>query len=183
MVLAEDNDTDVVVLQVERHALDAAVEAHQLAGLHAAEAVDARDTVSHRQHAAQVDHRRLVGLLPLLDGRDQLVGDVLDQVLGGELGAAHLIQGLGLGGFRGGGGARRRSARLPWVGSPTSEHANMQLQRTRCCHTDGNRIQMNRSRSSKPTHLAGEARHLLPSPRPAPGLGRRSRGNCEDEWD
>ena len=55
MVLAEDNHADVVVLQVERHALDAAVKAHQLAGLHAAEAVDTREAVADRQHATQVD--------------------------------------------------------------------------------------------------------------------------------
>ena len=75
VVLPEDHDADVVVLQVERHALDAAVEAHQLAGLHAAQAVDARDAVSDGQHAPQVDHRRLVALRRQLGGERATCGD------------------------------------------------------------------------------------------------------------
>jgi hypothetical protein len=54
------------------------------------------DTISHRQHASQVDDGWLVRLLPLLDCGDELLADVLDQVLAAELGAAHLIKGLRL---------------------------------------------------------------------------------------
>lgn len=54
------------------------------------------DTISHGQHASQVDDGWLVGLLPLLHCGDELLADVLDQVLAAELGAAHLIEGLRL---------------------------------------------------------------------------------------
>ena len=51
-VLAEDDDADVVGLEVEGHAADAAGKLHHLAGLHLVEAVDAGDAVAHRQHLA-----------------------------------------------------------------------------------------------------------------------------------
>ena len=49
-VVAENNDTDVVGFQVERHALDAAREFDHFAGLDLIEAVDASDTVTNGQH-------------------------------------------------------------------------------------------------------------------------------------
>jgi hypothetical protein len=97
-VIAEDDNTNVIGLQVEGHALDSGVEADQLAGLgntgagevsamlgqyrghdrghapaepylHALETIDAGDTVTDGQHATQVDDGGLVALLPLLHGR------------------------------------------------------------------------------------------------------------------
>jgi hypothetical protein len=96
MILAKDDNTHMVVLQVECHALDTAVKAHKLTSLHAAQAIHACDTITHAQHATKVDDRRLVALLPLLDSGDELLADVLDEVLAAKLGPPHLIQGLGL---------------------------------------------------------------------------------------
>jgi hypothetical protein len=53
-VRAEDHDADIVGLEVERHALDAAVELDHLAGLDVVEAVDAGDAVADRQHGADL---------------------------------------------------------------------------------------------------------------------------------
>src|SRR3546814_13486976 len=47
-VRAEDHDTDIVGLEVQRHALDAAIEFDHFAGLDVVEAVDAGDAVTHR---------------------------------------------------------------------------------------------------------------------------------------
>src|SRR5690606_35982989 len=49
-VRAENNDTDVVGLEVERHAPNAIRELDHLTGLHGVEAVDARDAVADRKH-------------------------------------------------------------------------------------------------------------------------------------
>ena len=49
---AEDDDADIVGLEVQRHALDAAGELDHLAGLDVVEAVDAGDAVADRQHGA-----------------------------------------------------------------------------------------------------------------------------------
>ena len=49
---AEDHDADIVGFEVERHAVDAALELDHLAGLHIVEAVDAGDAVADRQHLA-----------------------------------------------------------------------------------------------------------------------------------
>ena len=80
-VVAEDHDTDVVGLEVERHAADAAGEFHHLAGLHLVEAVDAGDAVADRQHLADL---RDLGLL----------AEVLDLLLEdrGDLGGADVHQ-------------------------------------------------------------------------------------------
>lgn len=59
-VVTKDDHSDVVGLQVEGHSLDTRVEADELAGLDALEAIDAGDTVSDREDASKVDHRRLV---------------------------------------------------------------------------------------------------------------------------
>src|SRR6185312_740183 len=48
-VIAEDDDADVVALEVERHALDAAWELDHLAGLDLVEPIDAGDAVADRQ--------------------------------------------------------------------------------------------------------------------------------------
>ena len=66
-VLAEDDDADVVGLEVERHAADAAGKLHHLAGLHLVEAVDAGDAVADRQHLADLgDLGLLAEVLDLL---------------------------------------------------------------------------------------------------------------------
>mmetsp|Transcript_17526 Transcript_17526/g.50909 ORF Transcript_17526/g.50909 Transcript_17526/m.50909 type:complete len:599 (-) Transcript_17526:209-2005(-) len=69
-VVAEDHNTDVVVLQVERHTLDAAVELNHLSSLHLVEAVHARNTVSNGEHLANLGHLRGTGEL-----RDLLLDD------------------------------------------------------------------------------------------------------------
>ena len=51
---AEDHDADVVGLEVQRHAADAALELDHLAGLDVVEAVDAGDAVADRQHLADL---------------------------------------------------------------------------------------------------------------------------------
>ncbi len=58
-VRAEDDDADVVGFEVERHALDAAVELDHLAGLDVVEAVDAGDAVADRQHGADFGDLRV----------------------------------------------------------------------------------------------------------------------------
>src|SRR6185295_13540556 len=49
-IRAEDDDSDIVGLEVERHALDAVGELDHLAGLDVVEPVNARDAVADRQH-------------------------------------------------------------------------------------------------------------------------------------
>mmetsp|Transcript_151496 Transcript_151496/g.367923 ORF Transcript_151496/g.367923 Transcript_151496/m.367923 type:complete len:360 (+) Transcript_151496:727-1806(+) len=78
-VIAEDDDADVVRLQVQGHTLEAAGELHHLAGLHALQAIDARDAVTNAQDAAH-----LLDVLLVLE-----VGNALAQDLG-QLGGAHL---------------------------------------------------------------------------------------------
>ncbi len=53
-VVAEDDDADIVGLEIQRHALDAAGKLDQLAGLAVVEAVDAGDAVADRQHLADL---------------------------------------------------------------------------------------------------------------------------------
>ena len=72
-VLAEDHDADIVALEVERHALDAAGELDHLAGLDAVEAVDAGDAVTDREDLADLGHFGFgaeIGDLLLENGRD-----------------------------------------------------------------------------------------------------------------
>jgi hypothetical protein len=76
-VRAEDHDADVVGLEVERHALHAVGELDHLAGLDLVEAVDARDAVTDRKHAA--DFRDL--------GLGAEVGDLVADDLGDFCGA------------------------------------------------------------------------------------------------
>jgi hypothetical protein len=54
---AEDNHTDIVGFEVQRHALDAVGKFDHFTGLNIVEAVDTGDTVTDRQHAA--DFRNL----------------------------------------------------------------------------------------------------------------------------
>ncbi len=57
-VLAEDDDADRILLQVERHANDALLgELDQLVGHHVAQAMDGRDTVTDLDDVADVGHR------------------------------------------------------------------------------------------------------------------------------
>ena len=78
-VRAEDRDADVVLLEVEHHALHAVRELDQLAGLDVVEAVDAGDAVADREHLADV-------------GDLGLLAEVLDLLLedGGDFGGADL---------------------------------------------------------------------------------------------
>ena len=75
-VVAEDHDADVVGLEVQRHAADAAGELHHLAGLHLVEAVDAGDAVADRQHLADLGDLGLLAeiLDLLLEDRGDLSG-------------------------------------------------------------------------------------------------------------
>mmetsp|Transcript_1011 Transcript_1011/g.2676 ORF Transcript_1011/g.2676 Transcript_1011/m.2676 type:complete len:604 (+) Transcript_1011:439-2250(+) len=72
----EAHDTDVVVLEVERHALDPGGELDHLASLNLVQAVHARDAVAHGQHAADlVDvERGVVAGDALLEQRGELLG-------------------------------------------------------------------------------------------------------------
>src|ERR1700691_6708640 len=66
-VRAEDDDTDIVDFEVERHALDAACELDHFAGLHIVEAVDASNAVADRQHLPDLgDFSLLAEILDLL---------------------------------------------------------------------------------------------------------------------
>ena len=72
-VVAEDHDADIVALEVERHALDAAGELDHLAGLDVVEAVDAGDAVTDGEDLADLGDFGLgaeIGDLLLEDGRD-----------------------------------------------------------------------------------------------------------------
>ena len=72
-VIAEDNDADIVGFEIERHALGAIGELDHLAGADLVEAVNAGDTVTDRQHLADLgDVRFLVeaGNLFLQNGGD-----------------------------------------------------------------------------------------------------------------
>src|SRR4051794_32826105 len=72
-VLTEDHDADVVGLEIERHTAHAVLELDHLAGLHIVEAVDTGDTVTDREHLADLgDLRLLTEILDLLfqDGRN-----------------------------------------------------------------------------------------------------------------
>ena len=52
LVGAEDHDADIVVLKVQRHALDGTGKLHHLAGLDIVEAIDAGDAVADAEHFA-----------------------------------------------------------------------------------------------------------------------------------
>merc|ERR1712226_1484382 len=60
-IVSEDDDTDIVSLQVQRHTLDAGRELNHLLGLDVAETVDTRDTVT--------DGEDLSGLFQIAAGR------------------------------------------------------------------------------------------------------------------
>ena len=80
-VVAENDDTDIVVLEVQRHALGAVLELDHLAGLAVVEAVDAGDAVTHGQHPPDLGHLRLgaeIGDL-LLEDRGDLGGTDVHQ--------------------------------------------------------------------------------------------------------
>src|SRR5690606_27729951 len=81
-VRAEDHHADVVGLEVERHALNAVGELDHLAGLNLVEAVDARDAVTDRKHAADFRDLRL--------GAE--VGDLVLDDLGDFCGADFHVQ-------------------------------------------------------------------------------------------
>ena len=72
-VVAEDHDADIVDLEIERHALDAAGELDHLAGLDIVQPVDPGDAVADRQHLADlgdIGFRIEVGDLLLQDCGD-----------------------------------------------------------------------------------------------------------------
>mmetsp|Transcript_64756 Transcript_64756/g.128016 ORF Transcript_64756/g.128016 Transcript_64756/m.128016 type:complete len:653 (-) Transcript_64756:1006-2964(-) len=71
-IVTEHDNTNVVVLQVERHATQAGVKLNHLAGLHVLQAVHARNTVTDRQHLAdllELDLAAVVHDLGLDDSR------------------------------------------------------------------------------------------------------------------
>src|SRR5262249_42105262 len=72
-VVAENHDTDVVGLKVQRHAADAVLELDHLAGLDIIQAVDAGDAVADRQHLP--DLRNLCLLAEILDLLFENCGD------------------------------------------------------------------------------------------------------------
>ncbi len=78
---AEDDDADIVVLEVEGHAADAAGKLDHLAGLDIVEAVDAGDAVAHRQHLADLRDFRLAAevLDLLLEDRGDFCGPDVHQ--------------------------------------------------------------------------------------------------------
>ena len=85
LVVTEDDNTDVVGLQVEGHALKAGAEFHHLLGLDVLEAIDTSDTVSDGEHAA--------GLLEVDGGggaQNPLLQDGRDLASSG-LGGIHLL--------------------------------------------------------------------------------------------
>src|SRR6266404_2805022 len=72
-VIAEDHYADVVGLEVEGHAADAAGELDHLAGLDLVQAIDAGHAVAHGEHLADLGHIGLgaeIGDLLLQDGGD-----------------------------------------------------------------------------------------------------------------
>ena len=77
-VAAEAHDTDVVVLEVERHALHAGGELDHLAGLNLVQAVDARDAITHGEDATDfvdVQSGVVAGNALLEEGGELLRGD------------------------------------------------------------------------------------------------------------
>merc|ERR1712079_171445 len=85
LVVTEHDNTDVVGLQVESHALQSGAEFHHLLGLDVLEAIDTSDTVSDGEHAA--------GLLEVDGGggaQDSLLQDGGDLASSG-LGGIHLL--------------------------------------------------------------------------------------------
>jgi hypothetical protein len=119
IILSKNHHTHVVMLQVERHALYTAVKAHQFTSLYAAQAVHPSNTITHAEHPTQMNDGWLVGLLPLLHCRDELLADVLDEVLAAELGTPHLIQWLGL---------SSKALQLPASNHERSQHAGCSCQ-------------------------------------------------------
>src|SRR5690606_11682194 len=63
-VVAEDHDTDVVGLEVQHHAPDAAGEFHHLAGLDRIQAIDAGDTVTDGQHLSNLGDLGVLAEVP-----------------------------------------------------------------------------------------------------------------------
>ena len=105
-VRTEDNDTDVVGFEVQRHAPDATGEFDHFTGLHVVEAIDTGDTVTDGEHVTDFGH---LGLL----------AKVLDLVLEdrrnlGSLDTHSLIRPLSWNsGVRS--GAKRSSYRSSWT--------------------------------------------------------------------
>merc|ERR1712186_323633 len=98
LVITEHDNTDVVWLQVESHALQSGAELHHLLGLDVLEAIDTGDTVSNGEHTA--------GLLQVDSGggrQDSLLQDGGD-LSGSSLGGLNLGGGGQLAGSHGDGG-------------------------------------------------------------------------------
>jgi len=55
-VAAEDDDTDIVALEVQRHAAHAVLELDHLAGLDVVESIDAGDTIPNREDLAYLGY-------------------------------------------------------------------------------------------------------------------------------
>ena len=89
--LAEQRDADVVLLEVQHHAVDllaaGALELEQLAGHRAGQAVHARDAVAGRQHGAGLGDRDL--LVVVLD----LLADDVADLCGADVHGVFLLLG------------------------------------------------------------------------------------------
>ncbi len=70
--LAEQDDADLVGIEVERHAVHAAREGHELFGRHAGQPLDARHSLAHRDHGAH---------LPRLDPRGVAIERVRERLI------------------------------------------------------------------------------------------------------
>jgi hypothetical protein len=113
-VVAEDHGADIVCLEVQRHALDAARELDHLAGLDVVEAVDAGNAVADRQHGADLGHLGVgaeIGDLVPDDLRDFCGTDIHVQPF--KDGASAVILSLSARARRAWSGSSRRSSGCP----------------------------------------------------------------------
>mmetsp|Transcript_32863 Transcript_32863/g.79161 ORF Transcript_32863/g.79161 Transcript_32863/m.79161 type:complete len:249 (-) Transcript_32863:28-774(-) len=78
-IITKDHNTHVVCLQVQGHSLESGAELNHLSSLYLLQPVDTGDTISHRQHTAN-----LTDFLLISEVADTLLQDL------GQLGWAHL---------------------------------------------------------------------------------------------
>mmetsp|Transcript_41067 Transcript_41067/g.105978 ORF Transcript_41067/g.105978 Transcript_41067/m.105978 type:complete len:305 (-) Transcript_41067:70-984(-) len=82
-IISEHDDTDVVRLQVQCHALQTAGELNHFAGLHTLQPIDAGNSIAHAQHTADLLHVLLVG--EVRDALAEYLGELRRADLGGAL--------------------------------------------------------------------------------------------------
>lgn len=66
------------------------------AHLHALQAINASNTITDGQHSTKMNNWWLILFFPLLDGRDKLLGDMINEVLASKFRLTQLIQCLGI---------------------------------------------------------------------------------------